>query len=179
MLVALSTADSPAAWAALGFGDPIRVGPLTVSCDGGTGWTLVRGSLPAPDQVDGIPTRWVDEPGDDRGDLDHVVIVTDSLDRTVDALVVVGGDERRRADVGRGRMAFVRMGRVIVEVVQRGDAVRIWGLVAVREDLSALPAAFVGEVADAVQPGRRIVTARPQPGLRTAVAFMTPRVRTR
>ncbi len=109
-----------------------------------------------------------------------MVVLTGALDRTVTALVAVGGDERRRLDVGRGRMAFVRMGRVIVEVVEReGVETRIWGLVAVRQDLSALPADLVGEISDAVQPGRQIVTARPQPGLQTAVAFMTPRVRTR
>ena len=180
MLQALSTGDSAEPWAALGFGVPVRVGPLEVECDGAgggvRGWTLV-GSGGA--DVDGIPTRWVDEPGEDRGDLDHVVVITGSLDRTVAALVAVGGDERRRIDVGRGRMAFVRMGRVIVELVERDDPARIWGLVAVVDDLAALPADLVGEPRDAVQPGRRIVTARPVPGLETALAFMTPRVRTR
>lgn len=178
MLLALHTRDDPAVWAALGFAvsdGVVRVGPVAVRCDGGSGWTL-RGS--GPDAVDGIPTRW--EPAEDgvvgeRG-LDHVVVLTDSLDRTVDALVAVGGDERRRA----APMSFVRLGPVIVEVVERGDGPAwIWGLVAVVDDLESLPADLVGEPKDAVQPGRRIVTVRPQAGLETALAFMTPRVRTR
>ncbi len=184
MLQALSTGDSVDAWAALGFEVPVRVGPLEVECDGRgggvRGWTLTGANPSPPTHVDGIPTRWVTEAGDDRGDLDHVVVLTDSLDRTVDALVAVGGDERRRIDIGRGRMAFVRMGRVIVEVVERGGGpARIWGLVAIVDDLATLPADLVGAPKDAVQPGRRIVTARPVPGLESALAFMTPRVRTR
>ncbi len=177
MLAELSTGDSAAAWTALGFGDPVRVGPATVTCDGRgggvRGWTLVGDG---PDTVDGIPTRWVGSPGEDRGDLDHVVVLTGALDRTVAALVAIGGDERRRA----APMAFVRLGRVIIEVVEREQVpTRIWGLVAVVDDLASLPADLIGTPKDAVQPGRRIVTARPQPGLETALAFMTPRVRTR
>lgn len=175
MLAELDTGDSPAAWAALGFGDPVVIGPVTVRCDGCgggvRGWTLAGDGRGA---VDGIPTRWVADGVADRGDLDHVVVITDSLDRTVDALVAVGGDERRRA----GPMSFVRLGPII-EVVERPgvDAPFVWGLVAVVDDLASLPADLVGEPKDAVQPGRRIVTARAVPGLETALAFMTPRVR--
>lgn len=178
MLLELHVRDDPAAWAALGFavkGDAVRVGPVTVSCDGGSGWTLAGDG---PGDVDGIPTRWAEPVKAPPGarDLDHVVVLTDSVDRTVRALDAVGGDERRRAHP----MAFVRVGPVIVEVVERGGGpTSIWGLVAVVEDLAELPRDLVGEPKDAVQPGRRIVTARPVPGLETALAFMTPRVRTR
>lgn len=181
MLVGLDCGDSVEAWEALGFAAPVRVGPVELSCDGRggglRGWTLV-GSGPAA--VDGIPTRWVEAGGPDGAQaLDHLVIVTDALDRTVTALVEAGGDERRRVRL-HSPMAFVRMGRTIVEVVERGDGpARLWGLVAVVDDLGALPPELVGEPRDAVQPGRRIVTVRPEAGLETAVAFMTPRVRTR
>ena len=104
-------------------------------------------------------------------------MLTDSLDETVDELVAVGGDLRRRRDDLHAPMAFVRMGESIVEVVQSDAAhpARIWGLVAIVEDLATLPPELVGEPRDAVQPGRRIVTVRPEAGLGTAVAFMTPR----
>jgi hypothetical protein len=177
VLLEIHTRDSPAAWAALGFavtGDAIRVGPVVVRCDGGAGWTL-RGDDRG--DVDGIPTRWVAKGDGVVGarDLDHVVVITDSLDRTVDALVAVGGDERRRV----APMSFVRLGPVIVEVVERAEVESpfIWGLVAVVDDLASLPADLVAEPKDAVQPGRRIVTARAVEGLETALAFMTPRVR--
>lgn len=176
MLVGLECGDSVGAWAALGFDVPVRVGPVEVACDGRggglRGWTLV-GEGPAT--VDGIPTAWVGEGGPAGArPLDHVVVVTDSLDRTVDALVAVGGDERRRAEL-HSPLAFVRLGRSIVEIVERGGPTRLWGLVAVIDDLAALPPALVGTPKDAVQPGRRIVTVRREAGLETAVAFMTPR----
>lgn len=179
MLQALHTRDDPAAWVALGFALPVRVGPVAVECDGGAGWTLT-GDGPA--DVDGIPTRWA--PPRDAApaarDLDHVVVLTASLDRTVAALVAIGGVERRRV-VLHAPMAFVFLGTVLIEVVERreGQGTEIWGLVAVVDDLASLPADLVGETRDAVQPGRRIVTARPGDGLHTAVAFMTPRVRAR
>lgn len=180
MLRELHTGDDAAAWAALGFAAPVRVGPVTVTCDGEgggvRGWTLAGDG---PPELDGIATHWVDpsDAADGERPLDHVVVVTDALERTVDALVAAGGDERRRA----APMSFVRMGSVIVEVVERPEAggARIWGLVAVVDDLRTLPADLVGTPKDAVQPGRRIITARPAPGLGTALAFMTPRVRTR
>jgi hypothetical protein len=185
VLLELDCGDDPACWAALGFDvrdDTVRVGDVTVRLDGAggglRGWTLAG---TGPPSVDGIPTRWAPAPEDAPAGalgLDHAVVTTDDLDRTVAALVEAGGDERRRMDIGRGRMAFVRLG-TIIEVVERGDAVRIWGLVAVVDDLGTLPADLVGEPRDAVQPGRRIVTAQLQNGLECALAFMTPRVRTR
>ena len=188
MLLALESGDRPQAWADLGFvvvDGTVRVGPIAVHCDGRggglRGWVLCGAD--AAGAVDGIPTRWADaEPGPrgSRG-LDHVVVLTDDRDRTAAALVTVGGDERRRAGPPAvpTPMSFVRMGAVIVEVAQAGGPPRLWGLTAVVDDLDDLPAALVGRPRDAIQPGRRIVTAQPQPGLETALAFMTPRVRTR
>lgn len=158
----------------------LRVGPVTVRCDGRggglRGWTLA-GAGPA--DVDGIPTRWAPHPPPvapgERG-LDHVVALTDSRDRTAAALVAAGGDERRRMDPPGvpAPLAFVRCG-VIVEVAQAGGPPRLWGLTAVVEDLAELPPGLVGEPRPAVQPGRMIATVRPEAGLGTALAFMTPR----
>ena len=190
-LVELICGDEPGAWAALGFAvqdDRVPVGPVVVRCDGLggglRGWTLLED--PASDgrtECDGIPTAWapaVPGPPGARG-LDHVVVLTDDRDRTVAALLEVGGDERRRASPPAvpAPMSFVRLGEVIVEVAQAGGPPRLWGLTAVVEDLSELPAALVGTPRTAVQPGRQIVTVRPEAGLGTAVAFMTPRARTR
>lgn len=187
-LVALDCGDAPGSWAALGFavdGDEVRVGPVVIRLDGAggglRGWTL-RGTHGAA-EVDGIQMRWRDPPPAAAGafGLDHVVVVTNSVDRTVDALVAVGGSERRRAEPPGvpAPMAFVRLGAVIVEVVEAGGPTRLWGLTGVAEDLEALPAGLVGTPRDAVQPGRRIVTVARAAGLETAVAFITPRARTR
>jgi hypothetical protein len=101
--------------------------------------------------------------------VDHVVALTDSLARTTEALEAAGFELRRVA----GPMAFFRFGPCILELVERGNAVSLWGVVFVVDDLERVPLA--GEPRDAVQPGRRIATVRPDAGLTTAVAFMTPR----
>ena len=98
--------------------------------------------------------------------------------------MAAGGDERRRAGPPQvpAAMAFVRLDGAIVEVAEAGGPPRLWGLVAVVEDLDACAASLgglLGPPKDAVQPGRRIATVRPEAGLGTALAFMSPRVRTR
>jgi hypothetical protein len=100
--------------------------------------------------------------------VDHVVVLTGSLSRTVAALVDAGLDLRRELP----GMAFLRLGSYILEVVERGgDPARFWGLVVVVPDPGAVPGA--GPVRDAVQPGRRIATVE---GLGTALAVMSRRV---
>ena len=100
--------------------------------------------------------------------VDHVVVLTGSLDRTVAALQAAGLDLRRQLP----GMAFLRLGPYILEVVERGgDPARFWGLVVVVPDPGAVPGA--GPAKDAVQPGRRIATVR---GLGTELALMSPRV---
>ena len=182
--------DDPGAWRALGFtvGDDgiVRTGAWALRLDGGgggvRGWVL-GGS--GPDSIDGIPTSWrADEPVADPAPhpngvtgVDHVVVFTDSRDRTVSALVEAGGDLRRSGEPPQlpAPMAFVRMGDVIVEVAENGQPPHLWGVTVVVPDVDSLaaqyPGAF-GEPRDAVQPGRRIVTAR---GMDTALAFITPR----
>lgn len=196
-LLALQAGDDPAAWRALGFSverhGRLALGAVEIVLDGTGGglrrWTLAGQGGDAA--VDGIATVWSPAGGSSGGGgvhengasaLDHVVLVTPDRDRTVDALEAVGGDVRRRFDSPPmpAPMAFVRLGPAMIEVVQRDDAAApfLWGLVAVVDDVDALAArygALVGAPRDAVQPGRRIVTAAPVPGLETALAFITPR----
>lgn len=193
-LTGLITGDDPAAWRRLGFavgGDGVcRLGDVAVRLDGGGGglrsWLLRGDSGPA--EIDGLQTRWSpDPPGEPAAHpngattIDHVVVFTDSRDRTVDALTAAGGDERRRAGPPAVpvEMAFVRLGTTIVEVATAPDGpTRFWGLVAIVPDVDALAAELgdlLGAPRDAVQRGRRIVTARAAPGLEVALAFMTPR----
>jgi hypothetical protein len=111
--------------------------------------------------------------------IDHVVVTTPRLDRTLAALQAVGLEVRRTRDAGGGmRQAFLVAGPAVLEVVgdaPGGAAARLWGVTFVVPDVDALAAGFadvMGTPRDAVQPGRRIVTAH---GMDIPVAFMTPR----
>ena len=194
----LLAGDEPADWTRLGFavedGEIVRIGGVRVRLDGGGGglraWTL-RGDG-GPDTVAGIPTTWTESTADPdpaplhpngATGLDHVVLFCGFRDEVVGELIEAGGDLRRRAEPPAVpvAMAFVRLGDTIVEVAESGGEPRLWGLVAVVEDLDELVRELgpdvLGEPRDAVQPGRRIVTVRRELGLGVALAFMTPRVR--
>jgi hypothetical protein len=196
-LLELEAGDDPAAWTALGFavddGGVVRLGGVGVRLTGAggglRGWQLAGAGDPGA--IEGVATTWSAAapviPGtlprhpNGATALDHVVLLTDDRDRTVAALVAAGGDERRRAEPPQVpvAMAFVRLGEAIVEVAEGGGPPGLWGLVAVVEDLDAVAAQLgperLGAISDAVQPGRRIATVRRQPGLGTALAFMSPR----
>lgn len=114
--------------------------------------------------------------------VDHVVVATGDLDRTVAAFDRAGLDRRRIRDAGKMRQAFYVAGPALVEVVAPaapdGAPGRLWGVTLVSADLDEAAAALgplLGEVRDAVQPGRRIATARREAGLGVPVALMTPR----
>lgn len=123
--------------------------------------------------------------------LDHVVMLSPDLDRTVRELEEQGFDLRRVREGptpgGSTRQAFFRAGEPILEVVQApegtsvardpGGPARLWGLAFRVEDLDECArrlGELLGTPRDAVQPGRRIATVRPAAGLGPAVAFMTP-----
>lgn len=123
--------------------------------------------------------------------IDHVVVMTDDLERTSDAIDSALGLERRRLrETETVRQAFHRFGDpidpgvagergCILELVENPRIPRpeYWGLVVIVDDLDALHHAHPDLVAPpkpAVQPGRRIATARREADLGTAVAFMTP-----
>lgn len=123
--------------------------------------------------------------------IDHVVAITPALERTIATLEAAGLALRRIREeptpAGAPRQAFFRLGAVILEVVQeppeaieRGGGPNrpafFWGLALVAPDLDATAAHLgdhVGEVRDAIQPGRRIATLRRSAGLSLPVALMT------
>jgi len=185
----LEIADDPVAWRVAGFevADGLcRVGRVLLGlCGKGprrgiVGWQLGDGSTgavaaPHPNGVVRV---------------DHVVMLSPDLDRTVEELESQGFDLRRRREGptpgGSTRQAFFRVGEPILEVVQApegtsvardpGGSARLWGLafaVADMEQTAAVLGDLLGRPRDAVQPGRMIATLRPEAGLGPAIAFMT------
>jgi catechol 2,3-dioxygenase-like lactoylglutathione lyase family enzyme len=197
--------DPPEAWATAGFavdGDgTCRIGTVRVRLVGRgegkriLGWSL-RGAAPGSlrgDDLDGLPTRISDrEPAEPSAHpngcvaIDHVVVLTPDLARTVSAFEATVLEVRgtRDADTYGApmRQVFFRLGEVVLEVVGapevagEGDA-GFFGLAHTVEDLDAtatLLGEHLGEVKDAVQPGRRIATLRHrQVGMSVATAFMS------
>ena len=176
-------------------GRDTRAAPAATSDDGaapaatsdqGTGAGIVAWSLqglPSDDSVhdiDGIPTTSSGE--EFRAEplthpngvtsIDHVVLLSPDLRRTVTSLAAVGADPRRERDGELGgrpiRQIFFRLGEVIVEAVGSPDTASagpssLWGITYVVADIDASAAFFcdhTGKVKGAVQPGRRITTLR-------------------
>jgi hypothetical protein len=183
-------ADPADTWVQAGFSvdsDAIcRVGGVRIRLAGrgrGTGivgWSL-RG-LPSDgslDDLDGIPTTSSDAvaamPAKHQNGvlaIDHVVLLSPDLRRTVESLTTVGVEPRRERDgqlSGRSiRQIFFRAGEVIIEVVGSPETTgegpaTLWGITYVVADIDATAAYFgdrTAPVKDAVQPGRRITTLR-------------------
>jgi hypothetical protein len=208
----LHIADPAEAWTRAGFSidrdvdsdaDHVcRIGGVRVRLIGRSrgsgivGWTL-RGLPPdsRPADVDGIPTAssQADEPAPAAHPngvtaIDHVVLMSPDLDRTVRALAALGVHPRRERDAEIGgrpiRQIFFRFADVVIEVVgSPGTAgtgpATLWGITYVVADIDAT-AAFLGEhttaVKQAVQPGRRITTVRHQDfGMSVRTAMISPR----
>ena len=187
---ALEIADEPTAWSAAGFdveGGECRVSRVTLRLSGRgerrgiVGWTL--GDEPSAEPA-GVHPNGVAQ-------IDHVVMLTPDLDRTVAELEAQGFDLRRTRDAptpgGSTRQAFFRAGEPILEVVlaPKGSSVardpsgpaRLWGLAFGVDDLERTARSLgdlLGAPRDAVQPGRRIATLRAEAGLGPAIAFMSP-----
>jgi len=114
--------------------------------------------------------------------IDHVVVMTNNLERTCEAVTEVTGCPLKRVrEVGEIRQGFHRVGEggVILEVVERADVSRtsLWGLVIATpsfDDLVQAAGDLLSEPKDAVQPGRRISTVKAKAGLGIPVALMTP-----
>ncbi len=161
-----------------------------------TGWSL-RGI--SSTDLDGLPTRRSDSAlGEPAGEhpngviaIDHVVVFSPDLDRTMAALQAAGLDLRRVREeptpAGAPRQAFFRLGEVILEVVQApADAVerlggpdrppRLWGLALLTGDLEGTVTRLgehVSEARAAVQEGRRIATLRRSAGVAVPLALMS------
>lgn len=115
-------------------------------------------------------------------ELDHVVIMTPSIERTSAAIAgVLGLPQRRIRETDTVRQAFHRFDErgCIIELVETGRAERptVWGLVVNTTDLDAFVAAagpdLVSAPKPAVQPTRRIATVRAGAGLPVAFAVMS------
>lgn len=184
----ITVADPTDAWAAAGFqvDDGVcRIGGVRIRPVGrerGTGivgWSLR--AIPAGCPLDGIPTTSSDaaaatpaEHPNGATSIDHIVLFSPDLGRTVAALAGIGVLPRRERDGQLGgrpmRQIFFRLGEVILEVVGSPDTTgdgpsTLWGLTYTVADIDTT-AAFFGErttpVKDAVQPGRRITTVHHQ-----------------
>jgi hypothetical protein len=192
----LDVADPPELWAGLGFA--LVDGCCWVSdiClrlgtggAGVVGWQLTdavglaelpvaSGPVPAP------PTPIV-HPNGVVG-LDHLVIATPDLPRTIAALTAHGLPLRRTREAGTPEQpftqAFFRTERTILEVVgsepaQAGSA-RFWGLAFTVADLNAT-VEYLGDrirpAKQAVQAGRRIASLDRATGSTVPIAFMSER----
>ena len=183
----LDIADPADAWRNAGFAvddDGVcRVGTVRlrlVGRNGGkriVGWAL-RG-VDAVDEIDGLATTTsAREPADPARHpngvrvIDHLVVATPNLARTVKALEAAGMDARRTRDSDTYgapmRQVFFRLGEVILEVIgdpeATGDGPAVfYGLAFTVADLDETKAFFgdhLGTPKPAVQPGRRIATLR-------------------
>ncbi len=201
-IVALEVADPPAAWIDLGFTVDDSVTPPTgggralCAIDGiayvlgaaGKGITTWAVEGLADKDADGLPVgptvtagSAVHHPNGVVA-LDHLVISTPNLGRTIERFEEAGLELRRTRDAGRIHQAFFKIGDVILETIgppqPSGDGpARFWGLAWTVEDLDAT-AAFMGDrlrpAKDAVQKGRRIATLDRSAGSSVAQAFMSP-----
>lgn len=211
VLTGLVVADDPSAWEAAGFAvadgrcrvDDVHLELLGRSPSGAArakGIVAARlGGVDGPADLDGLRA----EPGvapsgpaavhpNGVTELDHVVLLSPDVDRTVAALGALGLEPKRTRHVDpeqygfAARQVFFRLGTPILELIgpdepgPGADAqpVTCFGLAFTVSDIDALPQRYgdhLGRIKDAVQPGRRIATLRHKEfDMSVATAFMTP-----
>ena len=202
-LVALTVVDDPDRWRDLGFSvaadGTCRVGAVRFELTAPgedeepavVGWAF-DGLVGDPMGIDGIPTAVADPVGGDAGhhpngatSLDHVVVTTPDVDRTVTALEAAGLRALRERPTEAGgrpmRQVFFRPGEAVVELVgpsgsHSAGRARFYGLAFTVADLDAAAARLgdaVGRIKPAVQPGRRIATVRSASGPGVPIALMS------
>lgn len=172
----------------------LRVGGLV---DEITGWSL---SGLVHTDLDGLPTLLSTRPKPQMSDgahpngvvqIDHVVVISPQLKRSIQAFTSAGLELKRVRDeptpAGAPRQAFFKLDGVVIEVVQEPKEIleregdedrpsRFWGLALKTLDLKQTVEAFgedVSEIRDAVQEGRQIATVRRSAGLSIPVALMS------
>lgn len=203
VLVALTVLGDPGRWRDIGFAveqdGSCQVGAVRLQVsppeEGGRagidGWAFA-GLQDPPMGIDGIPTEAASEAtappaGHPNGvtSLDHVVVTTPDLGRTVTALEGAGLRVLRERDTDTGgrpmRQVFLRPGEAIIELVgppapSGSGRARFFGLAFTVTDLDAVASLLgdrLGTSKAAVQPGRRIATVRSDAGPGVPVAFMS------
>ena len=202
---AITIADPPEAWADTGFAvddDGVcRVGSVRIELVGrDAGKRILAWSLRGIDgdttDIDGLPTTAsTREPSTAAQHpngvefIDHLVILSPDTDRTVAALNAIGLPTRRTRHIDpeqygfAARQTFFKLAEVVLELIgsdePTGDGpAGFFGLAYTVTDIDALPGRYgehLGNVKDAVQPGRRITTLRHKEfGMSVATAFMSP-----
>ena len=197
VLTEIRVAADPSAWAAAGFAveaERCLVGGVELEFvagdDGIVDWALTDVKAAG---IDGLPTRVGaerDAPGDAHPngviEIDHLVVLTPKLERTIECFEAIGVELRRirEGETGMGpyRQAFFRLGRPILEVVEaadlaEGDPARFWGITFTTGDIDGAAELLgdrLGRVKDAVQPSRRIATVRREAALGLPVALISP-----
>ena len=159
--------DDPVAWERLGFtlrDGAVHLGGVRIVFGDEWGWKLGKAAAEEVEHRNGATG------------IDHVVLLTDDFDATVERLRSDGLDYRRTRDAGPAhtgrRQAFFVLGPCLLEVAGPIDGgERLWGVTLIADDLEP----FGGRIKDAVQPGRRITTVPREAGLRIPLAVMTPR----
>ena len=187
-IIGLEIGDEPDAWRSAGFtvdGDTTRVGGIAFRLVGRADGKRIRTwtwhALPGAGPLDGLVTHAGDRPTAPPGEhdngatvLDHVVVVTPRLDRSIAAFEARGLDVRRVRHTDQYgpafRQVFFRGGETIIEMIgpdaEPADddrAAHFYGLAFTVADLDAAARHLgdgIGRIKDAVQPGRRIATLR-------------------
>ncbi len=179
----------------------VQLGAVRIQLHGSDGprgllrWDLDTAGQPGPTpgatqptstaDIDGLPTAWAPDtpelplaPAPTHPNrvnaIDHVVVSSPDVDRTVGALTDQGFRERRRRTTGRYGEPMVQVffwvGDVILELVGPTDVpagevgpAAFFGLALISTDLEATAAGLgelLGTPREAVQPGRLIATLR-------------------
>jgi hypothetical protein len=193
ILRSIAVADPPETWRAAGFAvdeNRARVGAVEFELVG-EGGGIISWAVDGTEagDVDGLDTRGIGatEPRsavhpNGATSLDHLVITSHDVERTVAALTARGFEVRRRW-LNAGRCyTFFRVGEAILELIGPAEPdgkpwpARFYGLAFTVSDIEATAARLgplLGPVRDALQPGRRIATLARQAGLSVPVAFMS------
>lgn len=181
-IAALVVGGAPEPWESLGFAKLSSEGSRTLFS-----LTDVMLIVDASNEPGMVAWQLADEPFDGpRGDIgclgvDHVVWRTDDLEATcADITRLTGAPLKRVREAGNGIVqGFHRVGSVVVEVVAGGAPAGtpfLWGFVVNVTDLDAVCGFagpdVLGPPKAAVQPGRRIATARSTAGLGVPFALM-------
>jgi hypothetical protein len=179
-----------------------RVGQVAIRLVGRDDGKRIRGwsfaDLDDRDDIDGLPVlpaRDQDAGAADPGShpngalrIDHVVVLTPALERTLAVFDTIGLETRATRETDTYgmpmRQAFIRSGEVILEIIGPVDPsdddgpAGFFGLAHTVADLDATASLLgpaLGDIKDAVQPGRQIATLRHRDvGVSVATAFMTP-----